>query len=314
MRRVKLGWRGPEVSEVCFGTLAVSPLQGRVTLEEGIEVIRYAVSRGIDWLDTAEIYGNYEQLRPVLKEYPHLKIVTKSYAVSAEDMTRSLEKARKIFDRDVIDFFLLHEQESGLTLKGHIKAWEMLLEAKEKGIVGYTGISTHAVRGVRDGALHPGVDVIHPIINYNGLGIIDGTLAEMLDAVSFAAELGIGIYAMKVFGGGHLTNDPDRALEFVRGVKGVQAMALGMSSILEIDYNLRILEGEVVPEELRKAVLGRQRQLFIADWCEGCGMCVGVCPQKALFIKKGRVSVNRETCILCGYCGRVCPHFCLKIV
>ena len=67
MRKVKLGHNGPIVSEVCFGSLAISPLQGRVTEEQGRDVLRYAFSRGIDWVDTAEIYANYRQLRPVLK-------------------------------------------------------------------------------------------------------------------------------------------------------------------------------------------------------------------------------------------------------
>ncbi|HUX47433.1 MAG TPA: aldo/keto reductase, partial [Desulfosporosinus sp.] len=35
MHQVKLGLWGPVVSEVCFGSLAISPLQGRVTEAEG---------------------------------------------------------------------------------------------------------------------------------------------------------------------------------------------------------------------------------------------------------------------------------------
>jgi aryl-alcohol dehydrogenase-like predicted oxidoreductase len=232
---------GPEVSEVCFGSLAISPLQGRVSKEEGREILRYACSRGIDWVDTAEIYENYDQLRPVLHQYPELKVVTKSYAVTGGDLWHSLELARKELDRDYVDIFLLHEQESHLTLKGHAEAWEALLNAKVQGKVGYVGISTHEVQGVRAGALQPGLDIIHPMVNFQGLGIIDGSLQEMLEAIAFAAELRIGIYAMKVFGGGHLAKDPEKALRFVRSVPGIQAMALGMSSKEEVDYNLALL-------------------------------------------------------------------------
>lgn len=314
MKKVKLGYNGPIVSEVCFGSLAISPLQGRVTEEQGRDILRYAFSQGIDWIDTAEIYANYQQLRPVLNEYPDTKIVTKCYAVTKAELYRSLEKARLELERDIIDIFLLHEQENYFTLKGHAEAWEALRECKEKGLIGNIGISTHAIQGVKAGALQPGLDIIHPLINYQGLGIIDGSLAEMLEAINFASELGIGIYAMKVFGGGHLASKPEEALGFIKNIKSIHAMALGMSTQQEIDFNLAILSGEKVSEKLRNSVIHRERKLYIADWCQGCGNCVKACQQGALVLQGDRVHLIAAKCILCGYCGRVCPHFCLKIV
>lgn len=313
MRAVKLGFRGPMVSEVCFGSLAISPLQGRVTESEGQAVLEYAIERGVNWVDTAEIYANYAQLKPVLARHPDVRVVSKSYAVTGEQMRQSLEMARQGLQRDVLDFFLLHEQESALTLRGHREAWEELLRAKEAGMVRWVGISTHAVAGVRAGALQPGLDVIHPIINRQGIGIIDGTLEEMLGAIAFAQELGIGLYAMKVFGGGHLGHSPQEALDFVRAIPGVQAMALGMSRQAEVDYNLRFLAGQKIPEVLTRAVQHRERKLVVAKWCQGCGKCLEACPQGALYLEE-QAKVKAEACVLCGYCGRVCPHFCLKIV
>lgn len=314
MRTVRLGLNGPEVSEVCFGSLAISPLQGRVSAAEGREVLNYACSKGINWVDTAEIYENYDQLRPVLANNPGLKVVTKSYAITKEELLASLNKARSELDRDFIDVFLLHEQESHLTLRGHNAAWEAMSEAKARGMIGYIGISTHTVQGVKAGALQPGLDIIHPLINYQGLGIVDGGLQDMLEALDFASQLGIGLYAMKVFGGGHLAGEPKKALRFIQNLNSVQAMALGMSSSREVDYNLAVLAGQAVPDELKRAVLQRPRRLYIADWCQGCGACIETCPQGALTLQDGQACLKKDQCILCGYCGRVCPHFCLKIV
>lgn len=320
MQQVKLGWNGPMVSEVCFGSLAVSPLQGRVTFDEGVDVMRYAFGRGVNWIDTAEIYANYDQIKAALISFPEVRVISKSYAVTGQEMAQSLEKARKGLDRDVIDFFLLHEQESALTLKGHHEAWEELLKAKEKGIIRGIGISTHAVAGVRGGALQPGLDVIHPIINKAGLGIIDGSLQDMLDAIAFASEMGLGMYAMKIFGGGHLAKAPEEAIDFVRNIPGIQGMALGMSTQEEVDFNLDYIEGKPISEDLRQTVKYRERKLYIADWCQGCGRCVETCPQGALSMSVQRegygeqAEVDPDACVLCGYCGRVCPHFCLKIV
>lgn len=313
MQKVKLGWRGPEVSEVCFGSLAISPLQGKVTVQEGVKLLQYAFEQGINWVDTAEIYDNYPQIALALQGYPEVRVVSKSYAVTASEMHSSLEKARKALRRETLDIFLLHEQESVHTLRGHAGAWEELQEAKSRGLVQWIGISTHAIAGVKAGALQPGLDIIHPLLNYQGLGIIDGNLQGMLEALAFAAELGIGIYAMKVLGGGHLAMDAEKALAFVRSIKGVQAMALGMSSRDEIDFNLSALTGLEISQELRSKLKLQKRRLFIADWCEGCGRCLSACPQGALYLEQ-KVKVNQEACILCGYCGRVCLHFCLKIV
>jgi len=313
VRKVKLGWRGPEVSEICFGSLAVSPLQGKVSAQEGVNLLQYAFEQGITWVDTAEIYDNYSQIALALRRFPDVRVVSKSYAVTAGEMKLSIEKARKALNRELVDIFLLHEQESSHTLKGHEGAWQELQEAKNKGLVNWIGISTHAIAGVRAGALQPGLDIIHPLLNYQGLGIIDGTLQGMLEAVEFAAELGIGIYAMKVLGGGHLTRDTEKALAFVRGIKGVQALALGMSSREEIDFNLSVFAGRDISQKLRNRLKQRKRQLYIADWCLGCGSCLSFCPQGALYLDR-KVKVDQKACILCGYCGRACPHFCLKII
>lgn len=313
MKKVKLGWWGPEVSEICFGSLAISTLQGKVSAQEGVNLLQYAFERGVSWVDTAEIYNNYSQIALALLRFPDVLVASKSYAVTAREMKLSIEKARKALNRDIIEIFLLHEQESAYTLRGHEGAWQELLEAKSKGQVNWIGISTHAIAGVRAGALQPGLDIIHPLLNYQGLGIIDGNLQGMLEALEFAAELGVGIYAMKVLGGGHLAMETEKALAFIRSIEGVQALALGMSSRDEIDFNLSVFAGRDINQVLRDRLKQQKRQLYIADWCQGCGSCLSICPQGALHLDQ-KVKVNQKACILCGYCGRVCPHFCLKII
>jgi predicted aldo/keto reductase-like oxidoreductase len=313
VKKVKLGWWGPEVSEICFGSLAISTLQGKVSAQEGVNLLQYAFERGVSWVDTAEIYNNYSQIALALLRFPDVLVASKSYAVTAREMKLSIEKARKALNRDIIEIFLLHEQESAYTLRGHEGAWQELLEAKSKGQVNWIGISTHAIAGVRAGALQPGLDIIHPLLNYQGLGIIDGNLQGMLEALEFAAELGVGIYAMKVLGGGHLAMETEKALAFIRSIEGVQALALGMSSRDEIDFNLSVFAGRDINQVLRDRLKQQKRQLYIADWCQGCGSCLSICPQGALHLDQ-KVKVNQKACILCGYCGRVCPHFCLKII
>ena len=90
-------------------------------------------------------------------------------------MKRSLDMYRRELDRDVVDMFGLHEQESGLTLKGHEKALRVLERAKERGTVKAISVSTHYVACVRAAAVRDDIDVIFAILNAAGLGIVDGT-------------------------------------------------------------------------------------------------------------------------------------------
>jgi aryl-alcohol dehydrogenase-like predicted oxidoreductase len=312
----ELGQTGLIVSRLCFGSLTVSPLQANLSAVAGGQIIEAAFSLGVNFLDTAESYQNYPQIRWALQRgwSDRVVIATKSYAVTGEEMRQSLERARRELDRDYIDIFLLHEQESGLTIRGHAEALEYLAEAKCAGLIRAIGISTHAVAGVRSAALNPLIDVIHPLINRAGIGILDGTASEMVDAIKFAAQMGKGVYGMKALAGGHLRSDVEQALRFVLDLPELSSIAVGMQSVAEVEANVLRFSGEEVPEELAQSLLRRPRRLHVEEYCVGCGTCVAACRSQALQVRNGRVEVDTSRCVFCGYCGRVCPDFCLKVI
>jgi predicted aldo/keto reductase-like oxidoreductase len=281
----------------------------------GPELLLYALSRGINFIDTAESYDNYAILRAALRGWKgEVVLATKSYAYTREDMEKSLVKALKELGRERIEVFLLHEQESALTIQGHLPALKYLIEAKEKGLVRAVGISTHAVAAVEAASEMEEIDVIHPLINLRGLGIIDGSLEDMLRAVERAWQKGKGIYAMKALGGGHLIPVAEEALRFVFSLPYVDAVAVGMATPEEVKAGLRLAEGKPVPERLSQHLNSRPRRLLVEEWCSGCGLCVARCRHKALELAGGRVRVRQELCVLCGYCAFVCRDFCLKVV
>ena len=110
-------------------------------------------------------------------------ICTKTYAWNRELAAEAVDEARKKLGRDVIDVFLLHEQESIHTLRGHMEALEYLYECKEQGIIRAVGLSTHCVDAVYAAAevRHShgsGLDVVFPMFNVEGLGIRRAQSAE----------------------------------------------------------------------------------------------------------------------------------------
>lgn len=311
----KLGSTNLTVSRLCFGALTIGPLQANLPLDEGANLICEANELGVNFVDTAEYYQNYSYINLALKKAKNeIIIATKSYAYTYEGMKNSVEKARKEIGKDYIDIFMLHEQESKLTLEGHKEALNYLLEAKEKGIIKAVGVSTHTVEVVMAAADMPEFDVIQPLINFKGIGIKDGTAEDMLNAIEYAYNKGKGIYGMKCLGGGNLIKEKERAFEYVLNIPYLHSIAVGIKSRYELIADICIFEGNKVPLEIENMLLKEKRKLIIEDWCEGCGKCTERCRYSAISIKGEKAYVDETKCILCGYCAGACPEFCIKII
>jgi aryl-alcohol dehydrogenase-like predicted oxidoreductase len=309
-----LGRSGIQVSRLCFGSLTIGPLQAKLPLQDGVKVIAAAFDAGVNFIDTAELYGTYPYIGGALKNCAQdIVIASKSYAYTYEDMRQSVEKACQEINRDFIDIFMLHEQVSRLTLKGHAEALQYLVDAKKKGTVRAVGVSTHTVEVVKAATYLDEVDVIHPILNIAGIGICDGTRDDMLAAIDEAANNGKGIYTMKALGGGHLSRSSGEALAWILNQANIHAVAVGMQCQDEVEMNSRIFSGQTISPALQSLVQSREKKVLVEDWCVGCGRCAEKCPMQAIHIVHGRAVIG-ESCVLCGYCGAHCPEFCLKII
>lgn len=315
MEYISLGQTGLKVSRLCFGALTIGPLQANLPPQEGAKVIKAALELGVNFIDTAELYGTYPHIAQAVQgRRDQVIIASKSYAYTKEGMEESLTKALRELATDYIDIFLLHEQESGHTIRGHWEAFEYLLSAKEKGLVRAVGISTHAVAATIAAASIPQLDVIHPLYNIRGLGILDGTRDQMCEAIQRAAQFGKGIYAMKPLGGGNFRDNVKASLDYVLQTPGVGAVAMGMKSPLEVELNVRLVSGLPVSPKLARQVASQKRYLHIDDWCQGCGSCVASCSQGALELVDGKATVDQDQCLLCGYCAAACREFAIKVV
>jgi len=314
LKYTELGQTGLTVSRLCFGALTIGPLQRNLAPAEGSEVLLRALELGVNFVDTAEMYDTYEHIRLALERFPHREevvVATKSYAYTREGMLKSLERAQQGLGQEVVPIFLLHEQESSHTLRGHWPALEVLLEAKAAGLVKAVGISTHYVQAVMAATAIPEIDVISPLINITGIGIQGGSREDMLAAIVKAAQAGKGIYAMKPLGGGHLLAQWAQALDYLLAIPVIHSVAVGMKSIAEVEHNVAFFQGRrdlPAPEPAT-------RKLHIDAWCTGCGKCVAACPNGALELRDGQAAITMgEQCVYCGYCGASCPEFAIKVI
>ncbi len=317
MKQNQLGITGIKVSELCFGTLTLGPLQKNLPLDEGLKVLTTAYENGINFYDTADMYNTYSYLRELLKIDHKLIICSRSYDYSKEGLRKSLERALRELDRDYIDLFLLHEQESRYTFEGHQDAFEELYKAKKEGKIRATGFSTHRIEAVRDALDFNELEVIFPLINKFGLGIEDGSAYEMLKAITKAKEKNKGIFTMKPLGGGNLINQRSACLEYQKDLLKnnlTDSIAIGMGTESEVLYNINYFNGKSINKKLDKKTLTTPRYLHIDDWCEQCGNCVKRCHQNALEQTDKGIKIDHNKCLRCGYCASVCPVFAIKVV
>lgn len=311
----ELGRTGLKVSRLCFGGLVIGPLQKNLSIDEGGEVIAEALRLGVNFIDTADLYNTYGHIRRAM-EITGIRpvIASKSYAYDREGAKKSVDRALTSLGIDSIDIFLMHEQESIHTIRGHWEALEYYLELKEQGVIKTVGLSTHHVAAVTASLDIPEIEVIHPITNIAGLGICDGTMDEMLEAIKKAHEKGKAIYGMKPFGGGNLLHSFKDCLKFVTSIPYLHSIALGMQSIDEVRMNVAIFDDlEKGINEAANYKPQNMKSLNVDFWCEACGKCTERCKQGALSINEGKLNIDRDKCVLCGYCASACPVFALKV-
>jgi len=59
-----------------------------------------------------------------------------------------------------------------------------------------------------------------------------------------------------------------------------------------------------------------KKHLINRDWCEGCGICVQLCPKNVLELDEEdkAFAVRPEDCICCKLCELRCPDFAIEVI
>ena len=242
-----------------------------------------------------------DMLRPVIS--------SKSLASSYADMMAAIEECRSALGLKSIDIFLMHEVRTG-QFAARAGAWQALQDARATGLVRAIGISTHHADVARAMADVAACDVIFALLNYRGMGIRcgqdAGTKEEMAAALTVCKACGKGIYTMKALGGGNLTADYQKALDYVFSQDCVDAVMLGFTNTSEIDDMMRYLSGKM--ESSYNPDVSRKKMYVNQEDCEGCGTCLKICAAGAVhYNKNGLAEIDQSKCLTCGYCAQGCP-------
>jgi len=183
--------------------LGTAPLgEGPVGLKEGIRVFGEVLDRGVNYVDTARIYGNAEEIlgHLVPKRRDKLFLVTKVSTDNAARAEKSLAESMRLLRTDHLDLVHIHsiggKKLDRVLGKGGVLNY--LLKQKEAGKVRFIGISGHNRPGNFVKMLETDqIDVIMCVLNYADCNIYDFERRVL----PTARKKNAGIVAMKVYVG-----------------------------------------------------------------------------------------------------------------
>jgi len=154
-----------------------------------------------------------------------------------------------------------------------------------------------------------------PIANLAGMGIADGPVGAMLEAIAELRSAGKGLVLMKALAGGALIARREEALRWARERSGCHAVAVGMVSVAEAEYNLALFGGEPLPvDPAGRGGLAAKRLSILGHLCQRCGRCAERCPAGAMRLGAKCAESDAAKCVLCGYCIPACERFCIRMV
>ncbi|HHO6115858.1 TPA: aldo/keto reductase [Staphylococcus aureus] len=177
---VNLGKSDVEVFPIALGTNAVGGhnLYPNLDEEQGKEVVRQAINHGINFLDTAYIYGperSEELVGEVVKEYPReqIKIATKGSHEFDENqevhqnnqpeyLKQQVENSLKRLQTDYIDLYYIHFPDDNTPKDQAVAA---LQELKEQGKIKAIGVSNFTLDQLKEANKDGYVDVVQ--LEYN---------------------------------------------------------------------------------------------------------------------------------------------------
>lgn len=208
---------GTEVSILGYGCMRFTASAGRISLEKAEKEVMLAIENGVNYFDTAYIYGGSEEALGTILERNHcrdrVQIATKLpyYLLkNAGSIEKLFQEQLKRLRTDHIDFYLMHmlfDVEVWNRLKS-IGIGEWIAEKKKTGAIRNIGFSFHGDTDTFK-ALIDAYDWDFCQIQYNYL---DEHTQAGRAGLLYAAEKGIPVIIMEPLRGGRLVEGlPDSA-------------------------------------------------------------------------------------------------------
>jgi aryl-alcohol dehydrogenase-like predicted oxidoreductase len=171
-----LGRTGWKVSEVSFGAWAIGGSWGNVSDEDSLAALNKAIDSGINFIDTADVYGNgrSERLIAQLKKSRKEKIIVATKAgrklpkqsvegYSRENLTMWVEESLRNLETEALDLLQLHCPPTDAYYQPEI--FGILDDLVKSGKIRYYGVSVERVEEALKAIDFPNVQSVQIIFN-----------------------------------------------------------------------------------------------------------------------------------------------------
>jgi predicted aldo/keto reductase-like oxidoreductase len=296
---------GDELSILGFGTMRLPEKDGTIDREKATALIRHAIDRGVNYIDTAWTYhsgqsetvvgealaGAYRNRVRIATKMPRWLVTTR------EDMDRFLDLQLQRLRTDHIDYYLVHSLLAG--------NWRALMEL---GLAEFLDAAQADGRIINAGfSFHDDTETFKEIVDaydwdfcqiqYNYL---DEYHQAGTEGLRYAAERGLAVMIMEPLRGGNLAvrvppevstiwDEAEKkrtpaawGLRWIWNHPEVTVVLSGMNEISQVDENIETASegraGSLTADEL--AIVRRAADTFQALMsvpCTGCRYCMP-CP------------------------------------
>jgi uncharacterized protein len=318
MEKIRFGDTDLSVSKVAMGGIPIM----RLDKEDAIEVIRAVIDMGINFIDTANAYGDSEEkVGEAIKKFNRKDIVLSSKS-GARDKKTFLEHIDLSLERlgtDYIDIYHIHGVSDEETLEKVMApggAMQGLEEAVSEGKVRYYAFSSHNIRVAEQIMKTKKFQVTQIPLNF-----IDVEAESLLPMIR---KLGMGFIAMKPMGGG-LLEDAGLAFRYLARFEGIVPDP-GIEKKQEMAQIIKVMEDPGPLSKSDRQKIEKIKKEMGDSWCHRCGYCLpcqkDINIPAALIIKStlkrvdhdGALRFSRSNiekardCIECRECVERCPY------
>jgi len=207
MQTRKLGWTDLNLSTVGLGTWAIGGAGWKFSWgpqddRESISTIRRALEKGINWIDTAPVYGlghSEEIVGKAIKESRDRPIIATKCSrlwdkdgnpygcLKKESIRSEVERSLRSLKIEVVDLYQIHWPDPDEDIE---EAWSAIKDLIKEGKVRYAGVSNFSVEQIRR------IQVIHPVASLQPpYSMLERGIEEELLHYCSANNIGVIVYS-----------------------------------------------------------------------------------------------------------------------
>ncbi len=301
-------FKDKKLSALGFGTMRLPTVDNdisRIDEERVFEIFDYAISKGVNYFDTAWGYHNGmseiavgKALKRHSRDSFYLASKFPGYDVN------NFGKHKEIFERQLekcqveyFDFYLIHnvcEKNIEQYLDRSYGTLDYFLEQKAKGRIKHLGFSTHAdysnfIRFMDAYGEH--MEFCQIQLNY-----IDYEFQEANKKLEYLKERNIPVWVMEPLRGGKIANVDKSVLEpvlvnrddtvcslafrFLQSIDNICVTLSGMSNLEQVVDNIKTFESEHPLNDTEfETLLKIAKKMTETIPCTSCRYCTEYCPQ-----------------------------------